>query len=212
MAAAGSPRVSGRLSPLSVPTGSPKVSLNTPTTTRGSKFAVYDLSEERGEAPKSFHEAAERGDTSWCVRTIERTLDFDVNCRDRLMRTALHWAAEMGHHDTGRAGGRGGAAALSAAAKTLMDFGVDVHTADCTGRTAVHLAAKCGDAEMLRVLLGGLPAGDAAALVNQGDHNDITPVFLAVQRGEEGQEAFEWLMQHGARYTEQAPEAGAAAS
>jgi hypothetical protein len=62
---------------------------------------VYDLAEERGEPPKTFHEAAERGDTSWCVRAIERNLDFDANCRDRLMRTALHWAAEMGHHDTG---------------------------------------------------------------------------------------------------------------
>jgi hypothetical protein len=35
---------------------------------------------------------------------------------------------------------------------------------------------------MLRVLVGSLPAEDAAALVNKGDHNDITPVFLAVQR------------------------------
>ena len=46
----------------------------------------------------------------------------------------------------------------------------------------MHLAAKCGDAEMLGVLLAGLGEADVSALVNQGDHNDITPVFLAVQR------------------------------
>lgn len=65
------------------------------------KFPVYELSEDRDAPPKTFHEAAERGNTAWCIRAIERTLDFDVNCRDRLMRTALHWAAEMGHHETG---------------------------------------------------------------------------------------------------------------
>jgi hypothetical protein len=65
---------------------------------------VYDLDEDRNEAPKTFHDAAERGNTAWCVRAIERTIDFDVNCRDRLMRTALHWAAEMGHHETGAMG------------------------------------------------------------------------------------------------------------
>lgn len=48
----------------------------------------------------------------------------------------------------------------------------------------------------------------------QADHNDITPVFLAVQRGEEGQAAFEWLMGKGARYNEPtaAEAAGAAAA
>jgi len=50
---------------------------------------VYDLVEDRAEAPKSIHEAAERGNTNWCVRAIERTIDFDVNQRDQLMRTAL---------------------------------------------------------------------------------------------------------------------------
>ena len=50
---------------------------------------MYGLSEDTAEPPKSFHDAAERGDTTWCVRAIERTIDFDVNARDRLMRTAL---------------------------------------------------------------------------------------------------------------------------
>lgn len=35
---------------------------------------------------------------------------------------------------------------------------------------------------MLEILLGGLAEDDVTQLVNQGDHNDITPVFLAIQR------------------------------
>ncbi|KIY92912.1 hypothetical protein MNEG_15050 [Monoraphidium neglectum] len=116
---------SGRLAALAVPPAAGhgpcpgKLAVNTPAGSKPNKFAVYDLDEDRNEAPKTFHDAAERGNTAWCVRAIERTIDFDVNCRDRLMRTALHWAAEMGHHET---------------AKTLLDFGVDVRTSDCTGR------------------------------------------------------------------------------
>ena len=39
--------------------------------------------------------------------------------QDRLQRTALHWAAEMGQHET---------------AQTLIDFGIDVKAVECTGR------------------------------------------------------------------------------
>lgn len=39
--------------------------------------------------------------------------------QDNLQRTALHWAAEMGHAET---------------AKALMDFGADVDAAECNGR------------------------------------------------------------------------------
>lgn len=42
-----------------------------------------------------------------------------LHAQDRLMRTALHWAAEMGHID---------------AAQTLLDFGADVKLKECTGR------------------------------------------------------------------------------
>jgi hypothetical protein len=33
------------------------------------------------KAPKTFHDTAERGNTAWRVRAIERMIDFDVNCR-----------------------------------------------------------------------------------------------------------------------------------
>lgn len=43
-------------------------------------------------------------------RKVERTLDIDVNQRDRFGRTALMWAAEQGH---------------VAAIETLLDLGSD---------------------------------------------------------------------------------------
>ena len=44
-------------------------------------------------------------------RVAERTVEFDINARDTLQRTALHWAAELGQVK---------------AAELLIDFGVDV--------------------------------------------------------------------------------------
>jgi hypothetical protein len=41
------------------------------------RFRVYDLVEDA--PPKNFHEAAERGDTNYIVKAIERTIDFDIN-------------------------------------------------------------------------------------------------------------------------------------
>eukprot|EP00877_Chromochloris_zofingiensis_P009255 jgi/Chrzof1/4583/Cz14g19050.t1 len=174
---------------ISVP-GTPSTPLTSCLTPSSSnlkhKFAVFDLVEDA--PPKTFHEAAERGNTSVIMRYIERTIDFDINQKDRLMRTALHWAAEMGHID---------------AAQTLLDFGADVKLKECTGRTAVHLAARTGDADMLKLLMDKLPESDKLQLINQGDANDITPVFLSLQRGEDGQAAFEYLLANGARYNEQ---------
>lgn len=46
---------------------------------------------------------------------VERSLDFDINQRDRYGRTALMWAAEMNHRD---------------AAETLIDLGADRRAAD----------------------------------------------------------------------------------
>ena len=43
-------------------------------------------------------------------RKVERTLDIDVNLRDKFGRTALMWAAEQGH---------------VAAIETLLDLGAD---------------------------------------------------------------------------------------
>jgi len=43
-------------------------------------------------------------------RMVERTMDFDINQRDRYGRTALMWAAELNHKET---------------VETLIDLGSD---------------------------------------------------------------------------------------
>jgi hypothetical protein len=44
------------------------------------------------------------------------------------------------------------------------------------------LAARSGDVDMLKLLLEAVPDYERPDFVNQGDHNDITPVFLALQK------------------------------
>ena len=41
--------------------------------------------------PGNVFQASERGMVGWIVKTVERTLDFDINQRDHFMRTGLHW-------------------------------------------------------------------------------------------------------------------------
>lgn len=156
-----------------------------PTTPTGQKkkFAVYDLIED--QPPTTFHEAAEKGAIKFLIRMIERNVDFDINQRDRYNRTALHWAAEMGQLE---------------AAETLLDFGIDALAAECYGRTAVHLAARSGDVDMLKVVVKAIPERKRIDAVNQSDNYTMTPVFLALQKGDEGRAAFEYLMSCGAKY------------
>eukprot|EP00884_Botryococcus_braunii_P013152 jgi/Botrbrau1/21838/Bobra.0190s0052.1 len=140
--------------------------------------------------PATIHEAAERGLLKDIVRMVERTLDFEVDTRDRYGRTALMWAAEQAHVN---------------AAATLLDMGADRRATDPqTSRTALHLAARAASPDMLKVLLEDLPVQEREEYVNEPDRNGITPVFLAKQKGEEGLEAFEYLLACGARYNQQA--------
>eukprot|EP00891_Asterochloris_glomerata_P006362 jgi/Astpho2/6362/e_gw1.00091.64.1_t len=121
---------------------------------------------------------------------VERSLDFDINQRDRYGRTALMWAAEMNHRD---------------AAETLIDLGADRRAADpVTSRTALHLAARAGAEDMLHVLLDDMEEAERKEYVNEADKNGITPVYLARQKGDEALPVFEYLMECGARYNQQA--------
>lgn len=78
----------------------------------------------------------------------------------------------------------------------------------------MHLAARAAGPEMLAALLDSQAAahGDVAALVNAPDRLGLTPVFLAHQRGEEGQAAFECLLARGARFNQAEMDAQAAAA
>jgi hypothetical protein len=49
-------------------------------------------------------------------------------------------------------------------------------------RTAVHLAARAGEARMLQLLLKEQAMAAREALVNLADQYHITPVYLALQR------------------------------
>ncbi|MEW5306548.1 MAG: hypothetical protein WDW36_009004 [Sanguina aurantia] len=139
--------------------------------------------------PTDIFEAAQRGMHSFITKQVDRSVEFDINQRDRLNRTALHWAAEMGHLQT---------------AEVLLDYGCDVAALECNGRTAVHLAARSCDAEMIQTLLQDKAGKEKEGLVNQTDNFGITPVFLTMQKGDDGKGAFECLMLNGARYSDRA--------
>ncbi|KAG2495333.1 hypothetical protein HYH03_006603 [Edaphochlamys debaryana] len=151
------------------------------------------LSPSAIDAPKSIFEAAERGMVGFITRTVERAIEYNINIRDKYQRTALHWAAEAGQVE---------------AAECLMDYGIDAMATECNGRTCIHLAARAGHVPILKLLLDGKPAAEQEVLVNQPDFFGLTPVFLALQRGEESQDAFSLLMDRGGRYNQQAPSTG----
>ncbi|KAJ9531796.1 hypothetical protein QJQ45_021948, partial [Haematococcus lacustris] len=173
------------------------------------RFPVFQLSSaEDSQPPKTIFEAAERGNAAYITHMMERTIEFDINQQDSFQRTALHWAAEMGHVNV---------------ASVLKDYGINVGATECNGRTAIHLAARAGNAKMLATLLEDLDAPTVEVLVNQAEwppplspvtvacccvpapgrsNFGITPVFLTQQKGEEGREAFELLMSNGARWND----------
>ncbi|GLC37378.1 hypothetical protein PLESTB_001593700 [Pleodorina starrii] len=140
------------------------------------------------DPPKTIFEAAERGLAGYITRTVERAIEFNINIRDKYQRTALHWAAEAGQLE---------------AAECLLDYGVDPLATECNGRTAIHLAARAGRTDVINLLLEGRSPAEQETLVNQPDFFGLTPVFLALQRGEEAQEAFSLLMDRGGRYNQQ---------
>ena len=53
-------------------------------------------------------------------------------------------------------------------------------------RSSLHLAARSGDAALVRVLLDGLLADEQAAFVNEADLQGVTPLFLAQLKGARG--------------------------
>lgn len=152
------------------------------------KFAIFDLKKDTSE-PRNIFEAAERGDVAYINNIIDKSIEFDANQMDVNQRTALHWAAEMGRVEV---------------AELLIETGANVAAAECNGRTAIHLASRSGDVEMLRLLIAAVPdAAEKAKLSNQVDTFGITPVFLAVQKGDQGAAAFDFLISIGGKYNEE---------
>ncbi|KAG2454810.1 hypothetical protein HYH02_000642 [Chlamydomonas schloesseri] len=156
----------------------------------GSKSPTAGTKDKMPDPPKNIFEAAERGAVGFITRSVERAIEFNINVRDKYQRTALHWAAEAGQVE---------------AAECLLDYGSEPLATECNGRTSIHLAARSGHCNVLRLLLDPRPAEEQEQLVNQPDFFGLTPVFLALQRGEDARDAFALLMDRGGRYNQQTP-------
>ena len=90
------------------------------------------------------------------------------------------------------------------AAEALLDYGCEVAKKECNGRTAVHLAARSADAEMLKTIMDGVEAEEKKRLANETDNFGITPVSLAYQKIEEvatAKDALAFLMECGGKYS-----------
>ncbi|GAX81433.1 hypothetical protein CEUSTIGMA_g8863.t1 [Chlamydomonas eustigma] len=136
--------------------------------------------------PKTLFEAAEDGDLEWITNVVERTLEYDINQQDKLQRTALHWAAELGHAEV---------------VKKLLGYGCNPLIPDYSGRLPLHLASRSLHLPVLKLLIEGLDKEQAVAMANSTDNMGITPLFLALQRGPDvSKDVFEYLMHNGATY------------
>jgi ankyrin repeat protein len=62
----------------------------------------------------------------------------DINARDVLARTTLHYAASGGHADV---------------ANALLDQGADINARNIEGWTPLHEAARRGDLDVVKTLL-----------------------------------------------------------
>jgi hypothetical protein len=93
------------------------------------------------------------------------------------MRTALHWAPEMGHHDTGATGVSAGVAGRLPEG-VLIGKSAGAAAEGWSRPGAGNRTAVCGPSTGY-TYMGGLCEADVTALVNQGDHNDITPACVS---------------------------------
>ncbi len=89
--------------------------------------------------------------------------------------------------------GSAGSATLLPDSMTAMRFvqirthlPVDANLVLLLHRSALHLAARGGQAGALKALLEDLDEEERVAFLNDPDKNGITPVFLAKQKGEAG--------------------------
>uniref|UniRef100_A0A061QYB7 Ankyrin repeat and death domain-containing protein 1a n=1 Tax=Tetraselmis sp. GSL018 TaxID=582737 RepID=A0A061QYB7_9CHLO len=134
------------------------------------------------------HDAAEKGLTKVIEKIFDRTMDLNIDMRDKYERTALHWAAESGHAET---------------CEMLLELGAEPAARESLGRTAIHLAARAGHLSVIESILKKLEddEDEAKSAMNAEDNNGISPLFLARQRGDDqGMKVFEFLITNGANY------------
>ena len=102
----------------------------------------------------------QRGEKKWIDNFIGRQLEFNVNIRDRFQRTALHWAAEMGHADV---------------AEALVDYQIDPLAVECNGRwVGVTCVCVCVTPCVLRLHMCVCVHANACAGVDASSHHHTT--------------------------------------
>jgi ankyrin len=85
--------------------------------------------------------------------------------------------------------------------ETFLEQGVNAQAADARGITALHLATKHGQRNVVALLL------EHGAAVNPGSQDGVTPLSIAVQEGR--QEMVALLLTEGAKVNEQVQIGGA---
>jgi ankyrin repeat protein len=105
-------------------------------------------------------DAAKAGDASQVRSLIDR--NANVNQRDNINDTPLHWACMNGHGEV---------------ACMLIDHNANVNQCGYYNNTPLHLACRRGHGEVACMLI------DHNANVNQCNNNNITPLHLACMYG-----------------------------
>jgi len=151
-------------------------------------WPIFELPEVQLDEPidSSLHTAAEHGKV-WAVDALLEA-GIDVDEMDEYGRTPLMYAAEAGHLNVMR---------------RLLAAGASVGITDeFAVRTVLHLAARRGRSEAIKLLLEACPwepgSNDFLDFVEARDKDQLTALFLARQCNA-GEAAFLELLRAGAR-------------
>ena len=129
----------------------------------------------RGLPPDmDIHGGAVKGDVGAVQRNI--CWGVDVNAKDNIDVTPLHWASWEGHKDV---------------AGLLIDKGADVNAKSNEGDTPLHYAAMSNNTMKAKLLIA------KGADVSAADDKGKTPQMIAIKKGHD--EVADLLRRHGAR-------------
>mmetsp|Transcript_1697 Transcript_1697/g.2928 ORF Transcript_1697/g.2928 Transcript_1697/m.2928 type:complete len:264 (-) Transcript_1697:244-1035(-) len=146
----------------------------------GGDFPIFDVPGLQKQRNTVF-DCAEEGKAEALGKMVRGSRNFDVDAKDRYGRTILMWGCDKGHVEV---------------VEKCLDLGAKHEIREAvTGRTAVHWAARAGSAEIIQLLV------NVGANVLSNDKYGMNPLFLAMQKGEEGQAAVQLLLELGAVHT-----------